>query len=112
MLWVLLLWSINVAIADRLAVLDFESTLGQDMSSLLADQARAAALDTLDPLEYSIITRENMMKILSDMGKDASCITGSCEVDLAQNIGADYVVSGTVRMVDEMYLLTLIAKVD
>ena len=47
-------------------------------------------------MTYSIITRENMMQVLNDMGKDETCIDGACEVDLARNIGADLVVSGTI----------------
>ena len=34
-----------------------------DIGGILADQSRAAALDALDSSQYSIITRENMMKI-------------------------------------------------
>ena len=43
-----------------------------------------------------IYTRENMLMMLSDMGKSAECMEGSCEVEIARNIGADYVVSGKV----------------
>ena len=47
------------------------------------------------------------MQILKDMGKDASCIEGSCEVEIARNIGADYVISGTITLISETYLLTV-----
>ena len=50
----------------------------EDLVSILSDQARAGALDQLDPLTYSIITRENMMQILNDMGKDETCLDGAC----------------------------------
>lgn len=93
--------------AEHLAVLDFESKLDHEFVSMLADQSRAGALDTLDPLQYSIITRENMIKILHDMGKDATCISGSCEVDLARNIGADLVVSGTVSKIEKTYMVSV-----
>ena len=77
------------------------------MISILSDQARAGALDQLDPLTYSIITRENMMQILNDMGKDATCIDGACEVDLARNIGADLVVSGTISQLGDTKMVML-----
>jgi sulfatase modifying factor 1 len=93
--------------AERLAVLDFESKLKGDLPEILADQSRAGALDVLDPLKWSIITRENIVQVLEDMGKDLSCLDGSCEVELGRNIGADIVVSGTLSQVDDLYLLSL-----
>lgn len=98
---------LGLAWAENLAVLDFESKLKGELSEILSDQARAGALDVLDPLKWSIITRENMMQILEDMGKGLDCVDGSCEVELARNIGADVVISGTLSQVDELYLLTL-----
>ena len=76
----------------RVAVLEFRGVAIEEAMLLkLSDQARAAAVDTLSKDEYLIMTRENMMQVLSDMGKDASCIEGSCEVDLGRNIGADLI---------------------
>ena len=78
-----MLWSLlSLGWADHLAVLEFTGSDNEDLISILSDQARAGALDQLDPMTYSIITRENMMQILNDMGKDATCIDGACEVDL------------------------------
>ena len=54
---------LGAAWAERLAVLDFESNLKGDLPGILADQSRAGALDVLDPLKWSIITRENVMCI-------------------------------------------------
>ena len=48
-----------------------------------------------------------MLQILSDMGKDASCIKGVCEVEIARNIGASVVISGDLLYWDERYSLTL-----
>ena len=47
------------------------------------------------------------MEILKDMGKDASQCTGECEVEIAKNIGADYVVSGELAQIKELYILTI-----
>ena len=48
----------------------------------LSDQSRTAAVQVLAKDEYLIMTRENMLEILSDMGKDASCMEGQCEVEV------------------------------
>lgn len=105
MLW---LWSlVSLGLADHVAVLEFTGSDNEDLTSILSDQARAGALDQLDPLTYSIITRENMMQILEDMGKDATCLGGSCEVDLARNIGADLVISGTISQLGDVQLVML-----
>ena len=103
----MLLGLLGAAMAENLAVLDFESKLEGELSAILSDQARAGALDTLDSLQWSIITRENMMQILDDMGKDLDCVSGSCEVEVARNIGADVVISGMLSQVDDVYLLSL-----
>ena len=74
-----MLWSmLSLGWAEHLAVLEFTGSDNEDLVSILSDQARAGALDQLDPFVYSIITRENMMQILEDMGKDASCMDASC----------------------------------
>ena len=63
---------------QRVAVLEFRGT-GVESAILLkiSDQSRLAALDVLDEASYSVMTRENMLQILGDMGKDASCVEGS-----------------------------------
>ena len=103
-----MLWSLlSLGWADHLAVLEFTGSENEDLVSILSDQARAGALDQLDPLTYSIITRENMMQILNDMGKDETCIDGACEVDLARNIGADLVVSGSISQLGDTQIVML-----
>ena len=104
--WVCLIPS---ALAEkRVAVLEFKG-VGIDRNILhkLSDQTRRAAIETLPQSTYMIITRENMMMILGDMGKDASCIEGSCEVDIGRNIGADIIVTGNIMKIDSHYSLTL-----
>ena len=92
----------------RVAVLEFRGVAIEEAMLLkLSDQARSAAVDTLSKEEYLIMTRENMMQVLSDMGKDASCIEGSCEVELGRNIGADLIITGDILKIDASYVLTL-----
>jgi formylglycine-generating enzyme required for sulfatase activity len=52
------------------------------------------------------MTRENMMVLLKDMGKK-DCSEGDCEVETARNIGADFVVSGSVVRIDAAFVVTL-----
>ena len=105
-MWLLLSLT-SFLFAEHLAVLEFTGNENDDLVSILSDQARAGALDQLDPIQYSIITRENMMQILNDMGRDTSCLEGSCEVDLARNIGADLVISGTITQIDEVWMVMM-----
>ena len=48
-----------------------------------------------------------MMSILKEMGKGIEECTGECEVEIARNIGADYVVSGEVYLIEDQYILSL-----
>jgi len=92
----------------RIAVLEFRG-VGIEPTILLklSDQSRGAAVDILDKEEYLIMTRENMMQVLEDMGKDASCMEGSCEVEIGRNIGADVVITGDILQIKNIYVLTL-----
>jgi len=47
-----------------------------------------------------------MMVLLRDMGKK-ECGEGDCEVETARNIGADYVISGKVVRIEQIYAVTL-----
>ena len=35
------------------------------------------------------------------MGKDSSCMLGKCEIEIARNIGADYVITGDLLKIDD-----------
>ena len=92
----------------RVAVLEFRGVgLENEVLLKLSDQSRAAALQALPRGEYSIMTRENMLLILSDMGKSAADCKGECEVEIGRNISADLVVTGDVLKMDGVYVLTL-----
>ena len=107
-LLLLILPSLAQAEIKRLAVLEFTG-VGVDQNTLLlfSDQARAGILKVINKDDILVMTRESTRKILKDMGKDISCMDGSCEVEIAENIGADYVVSGMVVKSGFEFVLTL-----
>ena len=101
-LWALL-FSLSSAWAEgkRLAILDFDGvSIDSQVLLRLGDQARLASLNFLPSQEYNIISRENMLQILQDMGKDVSCLRGMCEVAIARNMGADFVISGDILFLE------------
>ena len=111
-MWILVLFQVLVQVAmaevKRIVVLEFhQSGMSPEVMFQLSDQSRMAIVKSLDHKQYSLMTRENMKVILSDMGKDVNCFEGTCEVDVARNVGADYVVSGTVAFIDEQFDITL-----
>ena len=92
----------------RVAVLEFRGVGVEQVVLLkLSDQTRVAAVDVLPQDQYLIMTRENMMQILMDMGKDTSCMEGQCEVETGRNIGADIIISGDVMIMEGTYYVTL-----
>jgi TolB-like protein len=91
----------------RLAVLEFQGkNLDQDVLMTFSDTVRGGALQGLEGRGVVVMTRENMLVLLRDMGKK-ECGEGECEVETARNIGADYVVSGKVVRVEQSYFVTL-----
>jgi hypothetical protein len=92
---------------QRLAVLEFQGkNLEQDILMTFADTVRGGALQGLEGYGVAVMTRENMLVLLKDMGKQ-ECGEGDCEVETARNIGADYVVSGKVVRMERIYVVTL-----
>ena len=97
----------QAAAARRLAVLELSApALPGEVCLLLADQAREGALEILGP-DFLVLTRENMAEVLQDSGMDIACATGECEVEIARNIGADFVVTGSVTIVEGLHFLNL-----
>jgi hypothetical protein len=91
----------------RLAVLEFQGkNLDQDILMTFSDTVRGGALLGLEPYGVSVMTRENMLVLLRDMGKQ-ECGEGDCEVETARNMGADYVMSGKVVWIEQLYVVTL-----
>jgi TolB-like protein len=106
--WVILCGSDGALAADkRLAVLEFQGGKIEDETlRTLTDTVRGGALEGLARSGIDVMTRENMMAMLKAMGK-AECQEGECEVETARNIGADYVVSGSVARIESLYVVTL-----
>ncbi len=95
---------------DRLAVLEVQGEIAQNTLLLLTDQVRAGARDALDGQSGAIVmTRENTLTLLTDMGIDPAVCTAlaNCEVDAGRQIGATLVISGQLVSVEGTLLLTL-----
>ncbi len=92
----------------RVAVLEFTGIGVEDpILGKLSDQSRIVSANLLSQDNYLIMTKENMLEILQDMDKDLSCTVGKCEIEIGRNIGADYIISGSILQVEGLYLLTL-----
>jgi hypothetical protein len=64
----------------RLAVLEFQGkNLDQDILMTFSDTVRGAALQSVGGHGVAVMTRENMLVLLKDMGKQ-ECGEGECEV--------------------------------
>jgi len=80
--------------------------LDQDILMTFSDTIRGGALQGIQGHGVVVMTRENMLVLLKDMGKQ-DCGEGDCEVETARNIGADYVISGKVVRMEQLYVVTL-----
>jgi TolB-like protein len=94
------------SVSKRLAVLEFKGKIDSDVLDTFADAVRGGAVEGLAGREVEVLTRENMMVLIREMGKK-DCTEGDCEVETARNIGADFVMSGTVARVDDAFVVTL-----
>ena len=97
----------------RLAVLEFRG-VGVDEAVLrvMADDVRIGVLEGInkqqvDGHDILVMTHENMMDMLSSMGKTAADCQGECEVEIARNIGADYVISGDMTKIGSLFVLNI-----
>jgi TolB-like protein len=91
----------------RLAVLELKGeTIKSDILQAFADAIRGGSVQGLVGSGIQVMTRENMLVLLKTMGKQ-DCAEGDCEVETARNIGADFVVSGSVVIIDGAYVVTL-----
>ena len=94
---------------QRLAVLEFRGIGVRDVGLLasLSDGIRSGLIKSVHTDQFLVMTQESTLQILKDQGKDASCIEGECEVEVARNIGADFVISGTITKISERYVVTI-----
>lgn len=104
----------QICAADvRLAVLEFRGVgVSSALLQLLTDEARSGVLrvskgQKIDGETLIIMTRENMLQVLKDQGLRAEDCKGECEVEIAKNIGADYVMSGNLTKIDTLFALVI-----
>ena len=81
----------------RIAVLELKGTLPRGQLSVMSDKVREGVLRSMGRQDYVVMSRENMAMLLRDMGLDCESAEGECEVETGRNIGAAYVVSGSVE---------------
>jgi len=94
-------------VSKRLAVLELKGAkIEGEVLDAFADAVRGGAVEGLAGRGVQVMTRENMMVLLRAMGKK-DCSEGDCEVETARNIGADFVVSGSVVRIDGAFVVTL-----
>ena len=94
---------------EPVAVLELsnQSKLPPATLDLLTDAIRSAALDVLPRGKYTVMTRENMLVMLEDMGIECSTIQGNCEVETGRNIGAKLIVAGSVADVEGTHIVSI-----
>ena len=97
----------------RLAVLEFRGIgVSNALLKVLADDVRAGVLDVskgkkIKGEKLLIMTRENIVQVLKDQGLTPEDCTGECEVEIAKNIGADYVISGDVTKLGSTFVFNV-----
>ena len=104
------LWSgaARAEVSPRIAVLELKGSLKRGQLGVMSDKVRAGVLRAIEGRNYIVMSRENMAVLLRDMGLDCESAEGVCEVETGRNIGAAFVVSGSVEDVgDGLWLCTL-----
>ena len=94
----------------RLAVLEFSGdrdVVSDAELAYLADKTRGAALKALNPVEWEIMTRENMLVMIETNAEDLAACLGECEVETGRLIGAHQVVAGSLLKLGANLRLTL-----
>jgi hypothetical protein len=99
--------AVSQAAGKLLAVLEFKGAeIKSDLLDASADAVRVGVIEGLAGRGVQVMTRANIMVLLKDMGKQ-DCTEGDCEVETARNIGADFVVSGSVVHIEDAFVATL-----
>ena len=101
--------SLAPAANQRLAVLELRGAFPTEVRRTWSDQLRSGALDALRGTDHELMTQENLAVVAREMGLDLACAEAGaeCEVDLGRNIGAAWVVSGTVAKLGETLVATV-----
>ena len=99
--------SVAMAGPKRLAVLEFQGdAIPIEHLQSLADAARSGAVKSTNRIGgIEVYTRENQARFIREMGGCED--EGECEVDTLQNIGADYGITGSITLIEGMYIATL-----
>jgi len=99
--------AVSQVTGKRLAVLEFKGPkIEAEVMDNFSDEVRGGAVAVARGLGVLVMTRESMVVLLKEMGKK-ECNEGDCEVETAKNIGADFVVSGSVAKIEGTYVVTL-----
>ncbi len=96
-------------VVPRLAALDLvdpDTVLSTSAALVLGDAVRGAIRAVLPAPRYVIMTRENIFELLPADVSLADCV-GTCAVETARRIGADYVVTGRVGRLGDLFRVTL-----
>ena len=95
--------------SDRIAVLEFAGDGSVDDNGLvfLAEKVRSAVLRHLDPADWDVITRENMLVMIGANAAGLSECEGECEVATGRLLGAGRIVAGSVVLFGSAYSVML-----
>jgi TolB-like protein len=92
----------------RITVLEFKGVgVEEALLTSLADEARVALIDDLNLKDFIILTHENTLTILDDMGLTEAAFEGQDAVEIGRNIHVEFIITGTVAKVDKTYVVTL-----
>jgi TolB-like protein len=92
----------------RVAVLELRGKLSRGQLAVMSDKVRGGVLAAVAGKSFVVMSRENMAILLKAQGKTCEGVLGSCEVETGRNIGAAYVVSGSVEDMGSGLMLVLL----
>ena len=89
-----------------LAVLDFSATTDlKTTAERFREATTTSSLQAVDSTSISLMTRENLMVLLDANGGSVECLSGQCEVEMGRNIGADWIISGSLYQANDVFFL-------
>jgi hypothetical protein len=91
--------------AERIAVLEFTGSIGDELRRALSDRTRAAALGQARDAGYDVMSRESTALVVEQMG--ARCLEGQCELEIARTVGAALLVTGEVHRIEAAFVADL-----
>ena len=95
--------------APKAAVLQLKvqgKAVALDDAAALTDTVRTHLVDIADA-RLKVISKEKVFEILQQSGKSATQCTAECEIQTAREVGADYVLTGTIRQIGKTLLVLL-----